>query len=41
MTATQRRLLLHQAVPMRDGVNLSADVWLPPLAPAGRSSRRC
>ena len=29
MTA-KRRLLLHQAVPMRDGVNLSADVWLPP-----------
>ena len=28
MTA-KRRLLLHQAVPMRDGVNLSADVWLP------------
>ena len=24
------RLMLHQPVPMRDGVHLSADVWLPP-----------
>jgi len=30
MSTIRRRLLLHQAVPMRDGINLSADVWLPP-----------
>ena len=33
MTST-RRLLLHQRVPMRDGVDLSADVWLPPAGTA-------
>lgn len=30
MSTIRRRLLLHQPVPMRDGVNLSADIWLPP-----------
>ena len=38
MTA-KRRLLLHQAVPMRDGVDLSADVWLPPLSAGAAGDR--
>ena len=32
---------LNQRVPMRDGVELSADVWLPPNPPPGRSPRSC